>query len=1034
MKKFKYSMLTALVCGSLTLFGCGGGGDDGGSSSTPAGSLQPTKQAREPLTSEDTTLNYTDNLTFTPALGNQYGSIKLRIIDSQPAGMATLSPDATSISVLKPGILTVTATDHSGDYQDSDTTFTLYVNKGINPVFHGQDLSVHLNDGDKQRITVNNAHGELFFSVDPASQNLIDVDPVTGEITPYAAGIATVHVTDQGNDRFEPATTTINITVSALNAPSLGFAPLSEPYAPQYEMLPWRIYGNENAIYHYSLSDDSPDNVINIDKDSGLITVLNVGEVTVNVTATNGESYDHPVQTTSFPVTITQGNRLPITVDPVTVTFQPDVLIEPNVRSVIAPPRYVLEGNSDAVMINPLSGLPQIIGTGSASITAIDDRDPNYPSSNYTFSVVIHKGEHPGITKTAAIDVPFNDGQILSPRLEGQFGTLTFKPDPASSDNPVAINGDKLIIQHAGKTTLLVTDSGGTNYRESTPVPVAINIGKIPHPGWAVKDLKQPYQAMCYPLSNLVSGNQSALDITANSNPNVADYDSALNCLNIKNTGTTTLTLNVKESQNYLASKSQSLSVIMTPADTQLSASSVKAIYKAGNASLAPPAIIGKHGTLSYALADGADNSVVSIDAANGQMTILNAGKTTVVVKDSGSALYKPAETFFNVEITPSVAVVEAHYPDSTYAPGKSILPVVEGLPSGTVLRYSLVDKGYTPVKQISSTSGALEIQSAGNFTVMINADSRNYTVDPFSANGNIAKADHPGLSVKPLQVTYAPGKQVTLPIEQAPIGTRHFSESGSSYLVDIDNNTGLISLLDYTYLYSSASLYISESGDENYYPLSDNAQTKVTVLPPPTGSSNRDITLDHVGTLFESRLNPTADNDSFKNLQETKVMFAGTRHAPASGELLKKHGAGEMVVVRMVPEGESPTPSNIKPVMFLVQRFDGCPSQVNRDSVAAKRATPQPMDEYIRCDGGTTNRFLTFTLIDDSALNAGNWQAAVPFVAYRQSPMPFKPTANGGCNEGTTANGDIEYCSDKGLESPSTINEWNRIDIRLSK
>lgn len=1027
-----YTLLASLLFSGLTLYGCGGGG---GGSTPDKAQEKPVlpKEPRQALSCEDRQLSFVDGLHFIPTFDNQFGTTQLSIIDSQPENMAIIGTDNHSITVLKPGMLTIKATDTSDGYQDSETTCTIDVAKGTNTAFHVSNLTLNLGDSTTHRVITEHHYGTLHYSVDPSSQYLIDIDPSSGIITPLATGTATIHVTDSGNDYYEPASSSASVTIKAIESPDLVFAPISEPYSTNLKLLPWKISGSSDADYSYTLSEDSRTDVVEVDKESGLISVLGVGEAAIDVVAFNSSNFDIPEQKATISVAILKGTRIAMEVDPISVPFNSGEIITPIVRHTIAAPRYVIEGDSSAVIINEQTGLPQIFDTGSVSITAIDDTNPNYHPSNYTFSITVTKGTHPGLAKTSQLSAAYALDKTLQPHLDGQEGTLSFEYAKGSNNNVIAINGDKLTVLHAGTASLSVTDSGGKHFHPSAPALLNITISKAVHPELTIKDLEHKFEdSACYPISQLVSDNKGKLEVSSISNPGVVKYDSDIQCLKAIGTGHTALTVHSSESQDYLASQPKTLSVTLTPADTKLTASNIEVTYQSGDKALQPPYISGHHGTLSYELADGADTNVVRVDSANGQMTVLNAGKTTIRVTDSGTELYQPAEAHFTVNIKKAVAPLRISYPSSTFSQGETFLPTLDDVPVDAVLRYSLIDSGNSPVELVNAATGELKINAAGSYSVLVSADSDNFVIEPLTINNTIAKAEHPGLNVEPFEVNYSPLKQVSLPIEQAPIGKRVYAESGSSSLLDIDSNTGLITLQDYNFLGSKALIVISEGGGDNYWPLKDNAFSTVSIHPPALGDSHRDVTLDSDEFLLESRLNISSGNDRFKNLEATKVMFAGLSHSPATGKLLEQYGPGEMLIVKMVPEGMEPTASNTQPVMLIAQRFDGCATDVDSQTALDHTVESQPMDSYTHCNDGITNRFLTFTVVNDEALESGNWQAATPFVVYRQSPVSFKPTIKGGCYDGTGLDG--ESCSETGLEPSSVISEWNRIDVRLSK
>ncbi|UTV28557.1 hypothetical protein [Photobacterium atrarenae] len=1027
--KTNHPFFKVLAVCCLILAGCGGGGSSS-SDPAPVAPTKPSKQPRHILEAADIRAAFSEDLIIHPEVSYLQGELQLALVDSQPEDIAQVTRTGDGIQVFAPGNITIRATDTSTVFENSEVTFSIDVDKGINHLLQAQDLSISFANRSAPTLQAMNYKGTVSYQVADESQHLLAIDAQTGEITPLGVGVATVIISDTGNDLYAPATTTSTVTITPSAPGSLSFAPLNVPYSPNRFITPWRVNGDDFATYRYQLNAQSAPDVIRVDQQTGLIEVLGVGEASVDMTATYSSGYRPASRSASFTVTITEGERLALEIESQTFSFVPDKIITPNVRHAISQPTYSVESGDGVMKIDPVSGLPQMVGTGMAQLRAVDHANSNYPASEYNFIYTVNKGVHPGLPAETIIRQTYEDGLTLLPELKGQYGQLSLTGDPAS----VAINGETIQVLKAGKTTLTVTDSGGQLFQQSAPASLTLDIGKAPHPPWSVDHLTMDYQPSCVALSSLVSGEQGVLNIAGNSQPDVARFDPQQRCIQILKPGSTDFSLYSEESQNYLASAPKTLSVIIAPADAALSVSGdVSGIY--GSSKLAPPRVDGSHGILSYSIDAGAAQDVVSIDPQSGQMTIRNAGTTRVKVSDSGDDRYLAAETYFNVTVKPAVNSLAASYAPTQYQPGTRLLPQLENVAPDMTLTFSLQSQGDAPVNLLNTSTGELEVLGAGSFEVLVSTTSRNFAPLTRSVQGLIEKAAHPGIRTTPITVNYAPLKTIPIEISEPAIGKRIYAEVGDSNLIDVDHNSGVVSLLDYQGASSAATVKISENdGDKNHYPLVEPALQQMTVLPPNENESHRDITLTGTGTIFESRLNRTHDSDAFRHLKNTRIGFAGVRNAPANEKLITQHGIGQVLMVDMIPEGEEDNLSNRKPLLIYVQRFDGCPDQYHRDAVANGSAAPIALDEYISCAGEQTNRFLSFIVLDDTYLTPGNWQAVVPFVVYRQSERAFKPTALGGCYQGTTADGNYEGCPEDGQESPSRLNEWNRVDIRLTK
>ncbi|MCW8327510.1 cadherin repeat domain-containing protein [Photobacterium sp. SDRW27] len=1037
---YKKNILAILVGTSLILSGCGGGGS-GSSESSHTPTAKPGKLQRHALEAEDISTTYYEKdhdwQRVNPKLDHRIGTTEFTIIDSEPQGMASINPASGEITVFKPGTLTVRVTDTSTVYENSEATFTVMVDKGINHSLEAQNKEIAIETSDKAFITARNNKGKATYTVSDDSRHLLEIDHKTGQLTPLAVGTATVIITDEGNDKFAPATTEAKVTIKAINASTLSFAPLSTSYSPGLLLEPWRVSGDEGAEYRYNIYSNSAPDVLSIDENTGQMTVKKVGKTVIEVTATYNDHYDRASQTAYFDVTITKGQRMAIEVESQTFPYVPGKIIQPNVSHLIGKPRFELVNEGDVVTIDKTSGYPKIIGVGSVSINAIDDSNPNYYPSNYRFSLIVEKGEHPGLKAKTVIQRTYSKDLTITPHITGQYGDLSITSTSAN----VAISDDEksVTVIKAGTTNLSVTDSGGQHYHQSSAAAVVLEIARAIHPDMTVSGLTTDYSDNCFAIDNYIDGAEGEITVSSNSNPDVAEFNQEKRCIKPLKPGSTDFTLYSQQSDNYLASEVKTLPVIINQAGTTLKTSGdVWGTFGSGSIKL--PTITGSHGELTYEIAENANTDVVRLSADSGPMQTLNAGTTRIKVTDSGNEQYQAATAYFNVTVKPALNTLNVSYPkDEVFEPGKRLTPAFTDLTDDMTTTFELTTSTGEPVKLINTTTGELEIQSAGEYSLKVTAVSRNYRQAELTIKGTIAKAPHPGIETKPIEIEYSPLKTYQLELGTPAIGQRVFSVSAQDNdLLIVDPNSGKLTLLGFTEnkAQSKAIVRISEEdGNQNYEPLPAAAVQNVIIKAPGENVSHKDITIDQTGSIFDSRLNSTADDYRFRSLKETKINFVGTRVGAATDKQLNELGAGVNLIIAMIPEGEEDTYHNRKQVMLYVQRFDGCPDKYNRTTVSNGTAEPVAMGDYTSCGGEDTNRFLTFTVVNDQYLTPGNWQAVTPFVVYRQSERPFKPTAKGGCYEGSRMNGKIyDDCSEDGLEETSIINEWNRVDVRISK
>ncbi|PKH07468.1 hypothetical protein [Moritella sp. Urea-trap-13] len=1015
---------TMLAAGTLSLSGCGSSGsDDGGNKSTPSDKTQ-----RRALEVEDITSNYTEQLFINPWVDNIMGTPTYRLIDSIPEHIAYIDPQNGKISVSSPGTLTIEVTDTSTVYEDSITTFTVTIDKGINYALSAQPQYISVDSIGV--VNAENNKGAVSYRLADDSLSLLAINAESGELEPHHVGHATVIIEDAGNDKYAPASINIPVFIKALTPGIVECTNFTDiVYSQGLTLSPQCLSGDDGTKYNYKIYSDGniDQDVIDIDSQNGLMTVKKVGHTVVEVTVTYDDRYNENSKTVYFRVDISQGHRQTISVENQIFTYLDRKIIQPNVSNVVGHPRYEIEDGNNVIKINEISGYPQIIGVGTANIRVIDSSNSNYPSSLNDFHYTVTKAPHPGLKSDNKIKRSYADDLVITPEIEGQKGKLVI----TSNSSAVVISGQLVEVKKAGKIKLTVKDLGDDFYLESDPESLVLDIAPGDHPAMKVAGLTTDYAAGCFSISLYVQGNKGHLVTMANSDESIAKYNEKLKCINLFKAGSTTLSLYSDASANYKQSKPVDVPVIVNKVGSTLKAAgNVTSNYDTTLPTIQTPTISGSHGKLTFALAPESATDVVKmnddVSTSGGSMTVLNAGTTTISVTDSGTEQYVGSMAYFNVTVGQAENRLSVAYPLTVFESGRSITPVFSNSAEEMKMTFELIS-GHDKVELVNRSTGELKIKNGGDYSLKVKASSRNYKSIELTVHGKVEKAPHPGLATPIVNIEYTPLKKYRLELNTPAIGTRVFAIDPGlrDDFAKIDSNTGELTLLNYD-MPNMIRVHITETGNGNYEALKKVLQ-KIIVTAPSKDASHQNLTIGKVGTLFSSRLN----QETFKALKETKVSFAGIVPVKANDNQLQKFGIGSNLMIKMKPVDETATIENMKQVLVYVQRFDGCSSTYDIDSVSNGTAKPVAMVDNVACSnaGGVTQRYLKFIVVDDHHLQPGDWEAVTPFVIYRHSSRKFKPTSYGGCYVSTNNSS----CTG-GIEPESNIHEWNLVDVKLTK
>ncbi len=1031
---FKKTCLAILVGTTLVLSGCGSEG--GGGESTPTQEVKETKVQRLALKAEDITRNYSESLEINPFVDNVMGTLTYSLIESAPEHIAEIHPQSGQISVFNPGTLTVEVTDTSTVFEDSTVRFSVTIDKGTNYALTAQSKHISIDSTDSYVLAENNK-GTVTYRVADDSSLLLSIDAESGKLEPLKTGTATVIVEDAGNEKYAPASTTASVIIRAITAGTIECADFTNIlYSEGLTLTPSCLSGDDGITYSYRLADNVDADVIGIDSQSGLMTVRKVGNTVVEVTANYDDRYNKDSDKTYFDVKILQGNRQPVIVEDQNFTYSAGQIIQPNITNNVGVPLYEVENGTDVITINESTGYPQIIGVGTANLRVIDNSNTNYPSSMDRFSYNVDKAAHPGLESDTVIKRTYAEDLKITPEVEGTYGELSISGDP----NEVSIDGENIFVKKAGRIELTVKDSGSELYLPSKTVPLVLDIARGIHPALTVTGLTIEYQSGCASISLYVKGNKGKIVALANSDASVAKFNEELQCIDLLKVGATDITFRSEASDNYEASASVVLPVIINKVGATLKAAGdVTGNYSDAKSNIQTPQITGFHGDLTFEFAPDAATDVVEISdgvrSHGGAMKVLNAGTTKVKVTDSGTDQHEGGEVFFNVTVAQAENPLSVSYPTTVFASGADILPVLEHSVDDMNMQFELVSGSQT-VDLVNAHTGALKVNAAGDYSLKVTASSRNYKQKELTVSGSVEKAPHPGLETPMVSVEYAPLKKYSLNIATPAKGKRIFAidPSETKGLAEIDPNTGELTLLDFIGNETELVIMISEEGDQNFEGLEAAQQRIIITAPtstvPEESLSRRDFTLAPAGSIYDSRLNQNA----FKDLKETRVSFAGVDTAKANNDQLQKFGTGVNLIIKMKPVGEEATLANTKPVIYYVQQYDGCGSNYSSLNIAKSikdgLALPVALGDEYACPGYgvITHRYITFTVVNVDYLTPGEWEAVTPFVIYRDSDREFMPSPQGGCYTGGNTS-----CTGA-TEPTSALHEWSRVDLRLTE
>lgn len=1015
MKRYYFLLFFAAV-----IAGCGGGGGDSKPDNSNS-STQTTKQSRAQLKVEDTKLAF-DGVghVLNTTMSNVQGTITYQILSSTPSNVVQID-ESGQLQILRPGIAKVKATDNSSIYESSEAEFTVTVSKGTNPDLVVNELNLNALNKDGELLVVRGQRGQISFEVVDGDEHLVRVNQNGRVYAIGAQGQARIRIHDTGDDYYQARDIYANVHVFQVGAEQLQFAPLSPVYRDGLTLEPVRLDDVETESLTFKLADSNvqSDVVEILDKNTGLLLIHNAGQVEIEATATYSQGFVQQQQTARFVVNVAKGKRQPLNSINIAANYSANQSLYPLVSNAKGDYYFDVAEGQDVVRVSPNGDALIIRGVGQAKIDIIEREIRNFPNTQTQITVDIAPAPHPDM-EDVAIALTYQDELTVPLQFAGQKGKLSLVD---SIPEGLQIAAGKIYVNRAGSYTLRFEDDGG-EYYQSTQFDVVLNVAKAQGSAMPVKDYEVVYSTnhqfqLLRDFELLASGD--GIEVLDNTQPSVADAI-ANGLVHVYKAGVTTLTLRRKESQNYTAGPEQTVTftILSAPSRIQIS-SDVEVNWNALKPSVAKPTISGVVGQVSYAFAEGSETDVVSLDPNSGEMRILNAGNTRIVVSDVGNEQYSAGQASFSVTVKPIESRATITYPQATYGSGDKLKPNLNG--DGVKAEYRLINQSDPSVK-MASNNGELTILHAGDYTVEATLTGRNYLTKKVSYQGKIGKADHPGLSVLRQEVEFEPFKEVVLDFGRA-IGERSYvlHNTRRENIASLDPSRGVITLKGYDSS-SAVQIRIAEKETRDYKEMSDTPVTVALNLSA-SGVADKYTHLTGGQTVVGSELNA----QQFANLKESEfgIMGASFLREPTDTELVE-NGEGKVALLLMRPT-DNDDPMAVRAVWMHIARFDGCRAALlDPNDPRPFLAIDYSAEGY--CKTGATFRMTRYLVIDDSKLEKGTkYEMVSPLIQYRRGHREFLATKKGGQY---AEPGVIYHKGEYG--PPDSLYEWSVVTFEYQK
>ena len=479
-------MITAIGAGTVTLTATSAGDTDYDAASTSQlitiGKTTPTLTITSVNTlSVDGTLTAT---ITTSATGGRGGAITFAIVGG--SGSATVDGNSGLITAIGAGTVTLTATSAGDtDYNAASTSQLITIGKTTPTlaITSANILSVY---GTLTATVTTSATGGrggaiTFAIVGGSGSATVDVN--SGLITAIVVGTVTLTAISAGDTNYYPASTSQLITIGK-TTPTLAItsANILNVYGTLTATVTTSATGGRGGAITFAISGGSGS--ATIDGNSGFITAIGAG--TVTLTATSAGDTDYDVASTSQLITIGKSGQV------LTITSSNMMVVDGSLAaSVISTAgnggtaTYSIENGTGSALVNASTGLIQAIMHGTVTLMATTAGNSTYAPASTSQLITISKGS-PTLMFTSSDKMLV--GQTLTATVNttatyGRGGAKIYSILGGSGSATVNSSTGLIYAVGSGTVTLMVSSAGDADYNPSSSsqlLTISNDVGVVP--------------------------------------------------------------------------------------------------------------------------------------------------------------------------------------------------------------------------------------------------------------------------------------------------------------------------------------------------------------------------------------------------------------------------------------------------------------------------------------------------------------------------------------------------------------------------
>ncbi len=810
-----------------------------------------------------------------------------------------LTDSAAIIAGLNPvdaGSLTYTSSNSSVVTVDDNGVITT-VGEGeanITVAFGGNDK--YLASNKTVKVVVSKVATNITVDKDSITMNLTDSATIVATLSPVDAGSLTytssnssvVTVDDNGvlaavgegsavitikfieTEKYLPSEATVNVVVTTVATEiSVDSTEISLNVDDTVNVNATLNYPEAGSLT-YTSSDES---VVTVD-DTGKLIAIGEGEANITVKFEANGKYLASNKTVKVTV-----SRLVPEINVNKNVFELFVDDEDNLIAELIGPQtgdLIYDTSNDTVVAVDSNGKIIAKHEGKANITITFLGDNKYSPAEMNVTVIVSR-HSTSIEVNDTINLEIGEGQQIHARLNPSVGTLTY-----TSSNPAIVEaqeGGFIASTGFGSATITVSYAGNDKYAPSNAT-ITVSV-KGRQTEIAVKDnLTLTVEDTAKLDAVLVFSKYGQNDTTASfrytsSNPNIVSVDNNGQVVAHK-AGNVVITINYdglvagESIVNYPCEAKVNITV--NPKASEISVDTEVTLEVDQNTIINATTVSPKDGELTFT---SANESIAVVDA-NGKITAIGKGTTTITVKYVGNDDYLPSSKEITVTVTPIPTEITVNGTFTVY-PGEVIDLGAILTPNVGQLEYINNMPGVVSVDSTGKVTG--ESEGSARVTVRYAGDSR-YAEASEDIIVNVVCISTSISVNKNLELSIGDSTNLNAKLNPQEAGTLTY-KSGDESIVTVDGTGNVIAVGE-----GSTTITVKFTGNGKY--SSATAVVNVTVTKN-TKSVDLDVSVSDTGsTVFSANL-PKDATGSFTVIVdgkevETKALKDGSASIEVSG------------------------------------------------------------------------------------------------------------------------------------------------------